>query len=134
MLERTHAEAEQAETIGGPAAAILLGVALVVFVAIYGLIWNQAWACGLDLGALAWWTILAVGSAWLLPEGSFAPFWPLVFRLATTALGWRIPSPVVAVLLVDLGTLPAITIIAAGAYGQLASLSPLQSLQRTWLT
>jgi hypothetical protein len=71
---------------------------------------------------VGWWTILTVGSAWLLPGGSFVTLWPLVFRLATTALAWRVPWPPGAILLIDLGTLPAITIIGAGAYAFFATL------------
>jgi hypothetical protein len=36
-------------------------------------------------------------------------------RLATTAVAWEVPCPAGAIFLIDLGTLPAITIIAPGA-------------------
>ena len=41
------------------------------------------------------------------------------------ALAWRVPWPPGAILLIDLGTLPAITIIGAGAYVMFASLEPI---------
>jgi hypothetical protein len=88
------------------------------------LLWKRAGVCGLDLGALGWWTILTVGSAWHLPGGSFVTLWPLVFRLATTAPSWRVPWRPGAILLIDLGTLPGITIIGAGAYVMFATLDP----------
>ncbi len=123
LLKLAGAEAEH-KTIPEPLAALLLGVALVVFLSIYAFLWNRAGICALDFGALGWWTVLTVGSAWLLPAGSFGTLWPLVFRLATTGLAWRIPQPAGATLLTDLGTVPAITIIGAGAYVLFATMGP----------
>jgi Peptidase family M28 len=124
LLKLVRAPADRGETIGGPVAAVLLGAALIVFISIYGVLWKRAGVCALDFGALGWWTILTVGSAWLLPGGSFGALWPLVFRPATTALAWRIPWPPAATLLIDLGALPAITIIGAGAYALFATRDP----------
>ena len=67
---------------------------------------------------------LSPASAWLLPGGSFGPLWPLVFRLASTVPAWRVRWPPGSILLIDLGALPAITIIGAGAYAMFASLDP----------
>ncbi len=114
----------QLQLIRGPAAACFFGLALLVFALIYALLWKRAGTWGLDLGALCWWTIATLASAWYLPEASFGAFWPLVFRVATTPLVWRVSSPVAATLLSDLGALPALTIIGAGAYLDYASEGP----------
>ncbi len=110
--------------IPDPAAACVFGMAVVVFISIYALLCKRAGTQALDLGALCWWTIAALATAWFLPEASFAPFWPLVFRLATTLLAWRIPSPLAAILVCDLGALPALTIIGPGAYADYANDGP----------
>jgi hypothetical protein len=47
-----------------------------------------------------------------------------MFRLATTAPSWRVLWPPEAILLIDLGTMPGITIIGAGAYVMFATLDP----------
>ena len=123
LLNLTGVRAD-GDAISTPVAALLLVAALVVFIAPYALLWDRVGICALDLGALAWWAVLTVVSAWSLPEGSFGPLWPLGFRLATTALAWRVPWRSAAIMLGDLGTLPAFTIVGAGAYAMLASLSP----------
>jgi Peptidase family M28 len=123
LMERAGVRAE-GDAIRGPVASIILVVSLLVFLGVYAVLWKRIGVHNLDLGSLASWAILSVATAWLLPEGSFAPVWPLLFRLATTALAWRISWPPAAMLLTDLGTLPAFTIIGAGAYAMFASLSP----------
>ncbi len=50
--------------------------------------------------------------------------WPLLFRLVTTALAWQVPWPAGAIGLIDLGTLPAFTIIGSGTYALFATLDP----------
>jgi hypothetical protein len=110
--------------IRGPVAACYFCLAVVVFSSIYAFLWKRAGTQALDSGALSSWTIAALATAWFLPEASFATFWPLVFRLATTLLAWRIPSPIAATLLCDLGALPALTIIGPGAYSDYANEGP----------
>jgi hypothetical protein len=123
LVQHARAGAE-GEAIGEPVAALLFGTGLIVFIAFYALLINRVAVCGLHLGALGWWTILTVASAWALPEGTFATLWPLVFRLTTTSLARRITWPPGSILLEDLGTLPAITIIGAGAYAMFTSVGP----------
>jgi hypothetical protein len=123
LLKLPITEAER-ETIGEPVAAFLILAALAVFISIYALLWKWVRVYEVDLGALGWWTIQTLGSAWLLPGGSFVTFWQLVSRVALTGLASRVPSLAVAVVMMDLGTLPAITIVGAGAYAMFASLNP----------
>jgi Zn-dependent M28 family amino/carboxypeptidase len=111
-------------SIRGPAAACFFGLAVLVFTLIYAILCNRAGTWGLDLGALSWWTIATLALAWYLPEASFGAFWPLVFRVATTPLVWRISSRVAATLLSDLGALAALTIIGPGAYSDYGSDGP----------
>ncbi len=110
------------QSSGGLVAACLLAIAVVVFVSFYAFLLKRVAFTALDLGWLGWAAIIAVASAWLLPEGSFFPVWPLLLRLATTALAWRVPWRPLAILLIDLGTLPAITIIAPAAYVMLTGM------------
>ncbi len=103
-------------------AACLLAVAVVVFISFYAFLLKRVALTALDLGWLGWAAIVTVASAWVLPEGSFFSVWPLVCRLATTALAWRVPWRPLAILLIDLGTLPGITIIAPAAYVMLTGM------------
>jgi hypothetical protein len=112
----------EGDAVREPVAGVLLLAAVLVFGGVYALLWRRVGVTNLDLGALGCWAILGVASGWLLPEASFATTWPLVFRLATTAVAWRIPWPPGAIVLADIGTIPAFTIGGAAAYAMLASL------------
>jgi len=109
----------------GSTACLALGVALVEFVAIYALLAQRAGVWGLDVGALGWWTILTAVAAWRWPEGSYLPLWPLMFRLIMTTVLRLISWQPLATLLMDLGTLPTITMFAPLAY-------PLVTLRNSW--
>jgi Peptidase family M28 len=100
----------------GSTAGLALGVALVEFIAIYAFLAKRAGVCGLDFGALGWWTILTAVAAVRWPDGSYLPLWPLMFRLTMTTVLRLISWQPLAVLLMDLGTLPTITMFAALAY------------------
>jgi hypothetical protein len=93
-----------------------LGVALLEFIAIYAFLAKPAGTCGLDIGALGWWTILTVVTALRWPGASYLLLWPLVFRLTMTSVLRLISWQPLAILLMDLGTLPTITIFAPLAY------------------
>jgi hypothetical protein len=121
LLKQAHTVTEW-ESRGALIAACLVAVAVVVFISFYALLLKRVAFTALDLGWLGWAAIVAVASAWLLPEGSFFPVWPLLFRLATTTLAWRVPWRPVAIVLIDLGTLPGITIIAPAAYVMLTGM------------
>ena len=121
LLKQARTVAEW-QSSGALVAACLVAVAVVVFISFYAFLLKRVAFTALDLGWLGWAAIVTVASAWLLPQGSFFPVWPLLFRLATTALAWRVSWRPLAILLIDLGTLPAITIIAPAAYVMLTGM------------
>jgi hypothetical protein len=121
LLKQAHTVAEW-QSSGALIAACLLAVAVVVFISFYAFLFKRVGCTALALGWLGWAAIVTVASAWHLPAGSFFAVWPLLCRLATTALAWRVPWRPLALLLIDLGTLPAITIIAPAAYVMLTGM------------
>jgi len=87
----------------------------------------QRWfgAKNLALGALVWWLVLALATAFRLPGGSFLPLWPLLFGLlglATvsreTKAAWR------RLVWLALTALPAIFLAAPAMYEAYAALGP----------
>jgi hypothetical protein len=100
----------------GSTVLLALGVALGVFLAIYAFLAKHVAICSLDIGALGWWTMLAVVGALVAPGASYLPLWPLIFRLTTTTVAQRISWQLPAILLMDLGILPTITLFVPLAY------------------
>jgi hypothetical protein len=102
-----------------------VGVTVAVGAMLYAVLRRRLGPLNLALGGLAWWVILALGSAHWLPGASYASLWPLLFGLVGVVAASRMtmaPWPRWTWLVIT--ALPTMVFVMALVYGFFVALGP----------